>query len=79
MQFTGARGSRDIDERRSLLIVEHDIREKRAIRWIAGSHVDVRISIVVQIAEVTAHGHENFIQPGLPGHVAERSVTQVLV
>ena len=37
------------------------------------------IQLQQNVAKVTAHGHEDFIQPGLLGYIAERAVPQVLI
>src|SRR5580658_256016 len=79
MQLAGARRSRDIDEGPSFLVPQQDVGDQRAVRGAPRSQIDVRISIVVQIAKVAAHGHENLVQSGLLGYIAERAVSQILI
>ncbi len=79
VQLARAGRSRDVHKGFSLLVPQQHIGEQRGIRRISRAEIDIRITVVVHVAEVGPHGHEDLVQPGLFGHVLESPVSQVPV
>jgi hypothetical protein len=47
--------------------------------WLAHAEIDVEVAIVIDVAEVGAHGHEDLIQPYLGGDVRECAIVKVTI
>ena len=79
VQLPGAGGCGDIHEIFSVVIAKQHVGNQRPIRGVSGAEVNIQKAVVVHVAEVRAHGHEDLVQPDLCGHVLERAVPHVLV
>src|ERR1700721_2010627 len=55
------------------------MRKKSCLRGISRAKIDVQISVVVDVAEVGAHGHEYFIEANFRGYIFKGSVVLVAV
>src|SRR5690349_23497 len=55
------------------------IRRQRTIRGTAGAQINIQESVIVDVAEVGSHGHEDLVKPDFGGDVAKTAVSQVPV
>src|SRR5580658_1792941 len=79
MEFARAGGCGDVGEELAILIVQHNVRQHGSIAGIAGAEINVEESVVIDVAEVGAHGHEDAIESDISGDVAKLSVAKILV
>ena len=52
-------------------VLEHPVGHQGAQVWVAGAQVKVEKPVVVEVAEVAAHGGEDEVQAGFLGLVLE--------
>ena len=52
-------------------VLEHAVGDQRGQVRVAGAQVQVEPAVVVEVAEVAAHGGEDHVQAGFLGHVLE--------
>ena len=79
MEFARARGRGDVGKKLALLIVQQDVGQHGRVAGIAGAEINVEVSVVVDVAEVCAHGHEDAIETDFGGDIAKLAVAKILV
>ena len=77
VQLARAGRSCNVNKGFSFLVEQQDVGEQRGIRGTSRAEIHIRITVVVHIAEVRPHRHEDLIEPGLFGHVPESTVPKV--
>src|SRR2546427_9109842 len=73
-----ARGG-DVLKTLTAVVAEHPIGNDRAQVGITRAEVEVRKTVVVEVAKVACHAKQHFIEAGFLGDVAERAVMIVPV
>ena len=79
MQLARAGRSRDIHKGFPLFVAEHDVRHQSGVGRSPGAEIDIRISVVIDVAKISAHRHVDPVQRGLFGDVAKAAVPEVPV
>src|SRR5262249_19640235 len=79
VQLTGAGRGGDVDEGSSAVVPQQYIRKQRTVRRAARSEVHVEKAVVVDVAEVGGHRHEDLVEANLRRDVLECSVPEVSV
>ena len=79
VQFARAGGGGDVHELLSPFVMQEHIGQQRSKRQFPGPKADVGISVVIHVAEIRTHRHEDFVQLRFFGHVAEGTVAEVAV
>ena len=79
VQLAGAGGSRDIHERFSRFVMQQHIGQQSGIGRFSGAEINIGIAVVIHIAEIRTHWHEDFVQPGFLRHIAKGAVTQIVI
>ena len=74
MHLSGPRRFRHIDKAIALLVEKQNVGQFGPVRRITRSQIDIRITIVIDIAKIDAHGHEEQIEFRLFRNITERSV-----
>ncbi len=79
LKVAGAGRNSDVVETRARNVSEHEVDVQSLVRHVAGAEVDVEEPVVVDVAEIRAHGRHRPIKADLPRDVAEASRTEVAV
>ena len=79
LQVAGARGRGDVAEALAGHIPEQAIGDKGLQGGVSGAQVKVQVAVIVEVAEVRAHGGKVQVEPGLAGHVLEPPALQVAI
>src|SRR5580704_4624105 len=79
MELAGARGRRHVREELTFFVVQQDVGQHGSIAGIAGAEINIEITVVVDVAEVRAHGHEDAIETDFRGDIAKRAVAKIFV
>ena len=79
VELACSRRCSDVGEKLSILVVQQNIGNQRSVSGIPGPEINVEKAVVLNVAKVRAHGHENAIQMRFLGDVAERAISHVSV
>ena len=69
--MSGAGGSGHVRERAALAVAEHHVGHERGIGGRARAEIEVQEAVVVEVAEVRAHGRDHALEAHRPRHVLE--------
>src|SRR5262249_11743880 len=74
LQMADAARRCDILKNSAFCVAKHTVRNQCPIVRAAGTQVDVRPAIVIEVPEVAAHSIKNLIEPGYLGHIGKLSL-----
>src|SRR5579884_2829073 len=74
----GAGGCGDIHEAFAAVVAKQDATNQRSVGGIAVTEKDVKEAVVIDVAEICTHRHEDFVQADLGGDITEGAVAHVL-
>ncbi len=69
----------DVLEGAAFGVAEEAVREEGLVGGVAGAEIDVEPAVVVEVAEVGAHGEDGAVEVGCGGDVGEGAVVVVAV
>src|SRR5690242_11969534 len=61
------------------MVAKKDVGQYGSVRRVAVAKVDVQKAVVVDVAEIGAHGHEHFVESGFRRYIFEGSIPQIFV
>src|SRR2546425_330247 len=64
-------GRRDVLKDSAFCVAKHPLGHQGPIVWTAGSQVDVRPTVVVDVSEVAPRSIEDLIEPDFPGYIGK--------
>ena len=60
------------------VVVEQHVRDRRRIRRVAAAQIEIRKTIVIHIAEVQTHRHEDAFEARFGRHIAKLAIPQIM-
>src|SRR5688572_3556645 len=79
VQLAGPRRRRHVDKRPAALVAQQQTRHQRGVRRVSSSEIDIEKPVIVDVAEVGAHHHQDLVQPGLAGDVLKTAVAKIAI
>src|SRR6266496_4289110 len=79
MEFAGAGCRGNVREVFSIMISKQKMWNERRVTRVSISHINIKESVVVNIAEVRPHWHKDFVQPGFNAYILERTIMLIVV
>src|SRR5688572_17616968 len=79
LQMPESAGGGDILKPNSAVVAKHSVWDQRGKIGISGAQVEIEIAIIIEIAEVGAHGVQHAIKTGFLRHVLECTVAIVAI
>src|SRR5204862_1864231 len=64
----------DVLKTLATVVAEHPIGNDRAQVGITRAEVEIKKTVIVEVAKVACHAKQHFVEAGFPGDVAERAV-----
>src|SRR6266496_591541 len=79
VEFAGAGCRGNVRKVFAIMISKQKMWNERGVTGVSISHVNIKESVVVNIAEVRPHWHKDFVQPGFNAYIFELTVMLILV
>ena len=79
LQVAEAPGGRYVLKDDAAVVAKHAVRQERLVRAFSGSQVEIKPAVIVEIAEVGAHGKDGAIEVDLCRHILKSAIVVVTI